>query len=86
MATSVNMEANGEPLSQSYDSSGQEIQVNGKEARITYSVVDIEGGGEKFKWAVSAIPQLHKNRMINIFIITIMMMFRMPTCFCLQLL
>ena len=40
MATSVNMEVNGEPLSQSYDSSGQEIQVNGKEAIITYSVVD----------------------------------------------
>ena len=49
MATSVNMEANGEPLSQCYDSSGQEIQVNVKEARITYSVVDNEGGGEKFR-------------------------------------
>jgi hypothetical protein len=49
MATSVNMEVNGEPLSQSYDSSGQEVHVNGKEARITYSVVDNEKGGEKFK-------------------------------------
>ena len=49
LPTFVNMEANGEPLSQSYDSSGQELQVNGKEARITYSEVDIEGGGEKFK-------------------------------------
>ena len=49
MATSVNMQANGESLSQSYDSSGQEIQVDGEEARITYSVVDNEGGGEKFK-------------------------------------
>ena len=49
MATSANMEVNGEPLSQSYDSSGQEIQVNCKEARITYSVVDNEGVGEKFK-------------------------------------
>ena len=46
MATSVNMEANSEPLSQNYDSSGQ---VNEKEERITYSVVDYEGGGEKFK-------------------------------------
>ena len=50
MATSVNMKANGEPLSQSYDSSGQEIHVDGEEARITYSVMDNEGGGEKFKW------------------------------------
>ena len=49
MDTSVNMEANGEPLSQSYDCSGQEIQVDGEEARITYSVVDSEGGGVKFK-------------------------------------
>ena len=32
-------------LSQSYDSRGQEIQVDGEEARI----VDNEGGGEKFK-------------------------------------
>jgi hypothetical protein len=43
------MEANGELLSQSYDYSGQEIQVNGKEARLTYSEVYIEGGGEKFQ-------------------------------------
>lgn len=49
MATSVNMEANGELLSQSYGSRGQEIQVDGEEAIITYSVVDNEGGGEKFK-------------------------------------
>ena len=35
--------------SESYDSRGQDIQVGGKEARITYSVVDNEGGGEKFK-------------------------------------
>ena len=32
-------------LSQSYDSRGQEIQVDGEEARI----VDNEGGREKFK-------------------------------------
>ena len=43
------MDANGESLSQSYDSRGQKIQVDGKEARITYSVVDNEGVGEKFK-------------------------------------
>ena len=49
MATPVNMEANGELLSQSHDSVGQEIQVDGEEARITYSVVDNEGGWEKFK-------------------------------------
>ena len=48
MATSVNMEANGKPLSQSYDSRGQEIQVEGEEEIITYSVVDNKGGGEKF--------------------------------------
>ena len=48
MATYVNMKANGEPLSQSYDSSGQEILVDGEEARITYSVMDNERGGEKF--------------------------------------
>ena len=49
MATSVIMDANGELLSQSYGSRGQEIQVDGEEAIITYSVVDNEGGGEKFK-------------------------------------
>ena len=49
MATSVNMEANGELLSQSYDSNGQEIQVDGEEARKTYSIMDNEGGGEKCK-------------------------------------
>ena len=49
MATSVNMEANGELLYQSHDSGGQEIQVDGEEARITYSGVDNEGGWEKFK-------------------------------------
>ena len=36
MATSVIMDANGELLSQSYDSRGQEIQVDGEEAIITY--------------------------------------------------
>jgi hypothetical protein len=46
MATSVNMEANGEPLSQSYDSRGHEIQVDGEETRITYLVVDNEGCGK----------------------------------------
>ena len=45
MAISFNQEAIGEPLSQSYDSRGQEIQVNGEEARI----VDNKGVGEKFK-------------------------------------
>ena len=49
MATSVIMDANGELLSQSYGSRGQEIQVDGEEAIITYSVVDNEGGGENFK-------------------------------------
>ena len=49
MATSVNMEANGEPLSQSYDSRGQEIQVDDKEARTSYLVVYNEGGGVKFR-------------------------------------
>ena len=43
------MKANGEPMSQSYDFSGQEIQVDGKEARTIYSVVENEGGGGKFK-------------------------------------
>ena len=43
------MEANSEPLSQSYDSRGQEIQVDGDDARITCSVVDNEGCGKKFK-------------------------------------
>ena len=32
-------------LSQSYDSRGQETQLDGEKARI----VDTEGGGEKFK-------------------------------------
>ena len=49
MDTSVNMEANREPLSHRYDSRGPEIQVDGEEARITYLVVDNEGGGVKFK-------------------------------------
>ena len=49
MATSVNMEANGKLLSKSYNFRGQEIQVDGEEARITYSVVNNDGGGEKFK-------------------------------------
>ena len=49
MATSVNMDGNGDPLSQSYDSRGQEIKVDVEEATITYSVVDNEGGGGKFK-------------------------------------
>ena len=49
MATSVNMEANCEPLSERYGFSGQEIQVDGEDAKITYSVIDNEGGGEKFK-------------------------------------
>jgi hypothetical protein len=49
MATSVNMEANSKPLSQSYDFRGQETHMDGEEARITYSVVGNDGGGEKFK-------------------------------------
>ena len=35
-----NMEANGDLLSQSHDSGGQDIQADGEEAKITYLVVD----------------------------------------------
>ena len=49
MASFFNMEANGDPLSQSHDSGGQDIQADGEEAKITYLVVDNEGGWEKVK-------------------------------------